>query len=190
MRPHHFLPTMLAAMTTAASASVTVTTSYNDWQAAAGSRITQLTFQGIDPSGSGFHEQYASFGVTDPEPNDIILLTAGRWTLQSLPWSPPTVTFVFSTAISAVGWTSIASLQTADLFLGGTLVASAVPMPGGAGWPFAGLVSDQSFDKVVMTHQALGGVGILDDLWFPTIPAPPAMAVGVIAALASRRRRG
>ena len=81
--------------------------------------------------------------------------------------------------------------QTATLFLGGTAVASNIFMPGGppsSGWTFSGLVSDLAFDKVVITPIFPADAGV-DDLWFPTIPAPPALAVAALAALGSRRRR-
>ena len=74
---------------------------------------------------------------------------------------------------------------------GGTAVASNIFMPGGppsSGWTFSGLVSDLAFDKVVITPIFPADAGV-DDLWFPTIPAPPALAVAALAALGSRRRR-
>ncbi len=190
MRPTISAATLVLAATATAPASVAVTTSYNDWQAAAGPQITQLTFQGIGPGGTGFNNQYASFGVTDPEGNDVITLDNGIWTLQSFPFGPNTVTFVFNAPVTAVAWTAIQN-QTATLFLGGTAVASNIFMPGGppsSGWTFSGLVSDLAFDKVVITPIFPADAGV-DDLWFPTIPAPPALAVAALAALGSRRRR-
>lgn len=190
MRPTISAAALVLAATATAPASVAVTTSYNDWQAAAGPQITQLTFQGIGPGGTGFNNQYASFGVTDPEGNDVITLDTGIWTLQSMPFGPPTVTFQFGAPLAAVGW-SAPHNQTAALYLGGELVASNIFMPGGppsTGWTFSGLVSDLAFDNVVIAPMPFGNA-VVDDLWFPTIPAPPALAVAALAALGSRRRR-
>ena len=95
MRPTISAATLVLAATATAPASVAVTTSYNDWQAAAGPQITQLTFQGIGPGGTGFNNHYASFGATDPEGNDVITIDNGISTHQSFNLKPNTHMFVF-----------------------------------------------------------------------------------------------
>jgi len=182
------------SLAAAASGNVMVTTSLPDWQASVGAPITQLTFEGIGPAGSGFQNQYSALGVVDPEPNDSITFHVGRWYLSgfNLPVPPATITFQFSSPIHAVGWTAYAD-QTADLYLGGSLVASGVMMPGGAfpdWWPFSGLISDTAFDKVVITRPGpAGGVfAAVDDVWFQSVPSPPSILVGALALMIRRRR--
>ena len=174
-----------------ATAEVTVFTSQTDWHSAMNAPTTQLTFQGIGPSGTFFQNQYASLGVTDPEPNDWIQFELGRWTLQSFGTSPYTITLSFDSLIHAIGWTSPFD-QLATFYAGDQVVAANVLMVGDLStWPFAGLVSDAAFDRVVITHPgSLHTVfAAVDDVWFETVPSPSTLALIGLSLLGAARRR-
>ena len=173
-----------------ATAAVTVITSQPAWQSAMNAPTTQLTFQGIGPSGTVFQNQYASFGITDPEPNDRILNLLGRWVLQSFDTNPYTISLMFAGPIQSVGWTSQIN-QLATLYAGDQVVAANVFMPGDFTWPFAGLVSDVAFDRVVIEHPGAPGsvVAQVDDVWFATVPAPSGLALLFVSLVGATRRR-
>jgi hypothetical protein len=199
------LPIGLSAALLASPASASVVTYFNDyagWSAAAGP-TTMIDF--VPPGGTAQvvpGDFYQDLGVT----------LSGYWTNNPVAWSllplggsssdgwhgrpsgfPPQVmgALNFSEPIQAFAVDQVvASQMGVSFFLGGVFISTVyIAVPQGQ-WNqnhFFGWRTDFAFDRVVIEPGGINGGA--DNVYFSTIPAPGAVALGVIATLAAERRR-
>ena len=169
----------------AAHCAVVEYTNKPTWQGAAGNYST-ITFTEL-PVNTLITNQYSNLGVLFTDNSDYIFQNQafvndgyglnGALDFTTLHFTQP----MYSIAADFPG-----SLDFRLYYLGNLIFQSTHFGNGGPGW-FAGLVSDNPFDKVVIFDSGL----FIDDLHFgPAIPAPGALALAAIAgAFSSRRRR-
>ena len=179
--------------------SVTITNTLADWQALAGPNVTFIGFgEAPPPYPQTLTTQYASVGLTDPEPNDTMLGWVSDWSVDHVVLLgaplmgvhvPSTITLAFSSPIHAVAVSYGPSTQFVDLLLGDTVVAADVALPtfsSGVG----GLYSTLAFDRYVLKpNNQLNGAAFIDDLWFESVPSPGVLYLLGVAIMAARRRR-
>jgi hypothetical protein len=173
-------------------ASVTVYSSVGNpnaktqWQSAAGPYST-ITFAELGlPSGTWLNEQYAYLGVHFTDGSDQIYQNAGflqdGWGLNGA-LDESTLKFDAPMTTIAADFPGTVKIQ---LYSQGTLIYSS-PLLGTSGLGhFVGLISTDPFDKAILTDIGL----FIDNLYFgPPIPAPGALAMLALSALAAPHRR-
>lgn len=165
----------------------TVIKGFDAWSAAAGPSI-KLDFVFSEPQ--VLSNQYEMFGVTFL-PNGTVSYPSGSfqqdgWGIKNL-FPEFEVRMRFDTPAYSIGvW--FPGDVFAKLYWQGALVYSS-PWLGTPpqGPSFGGIVATQPFDEVAFFSSTT--VTAIDDLYFSTIPAPGALALGAISLFAAGRRR-
>ena len=168
----------LMLLSAPASADVLEFTDKDEWIEAVG-EFTTIDFTGF-PEGTWITDQYADFGILFTDGDDWIHNTCGYvndcWGLAGGDGNDQ-IMLAFDTEEAYIGVDFPGDLQI-DLFAAGKLIYRAVFIAGGNG-NFAGLVSTELFDSVVLSDPVFGFVAI-DDLHFG--PPPPESARGTSMA--------
>lgn len=183
------------AFTGRANSSVTAFYNINDpadtkqaWTSAAGS-YTTITFTGY-PANTIITTQYQPLGVMFLDGTDRISASSGLYPNDGfgLNGAFDESTLVFSTPIHSIAVDHPGSVQI-DLYFQGSMFYSSIVFYSQGIGGFAGLVSDQPFDKAFISDPNSGL--FIDDLHFgPPVPAPPAALVMLTGAtLLGRSRR-
>jgi hypothetical protein len=164
-------------------------TEYNDrasWEAAVGA-FTSIRFTEV-PVNVIVTDQYASYGATFTDGDDFSLASAAFINdgtgLHGSPTGSISITFAAPQHWIAVDFPG--DIQFALLRAGEVVHTSGLFGVGGVG-NFGGLVSTEPFDAVRL-YDPFDPVVVIDDLHFG-VPAPGALMLLCVAALAPRRRR-
>jgi len=157
------------------------------WQNAAGSYST-ITFTEL-PANTWITNQYAHLGVTFTDGSDQVAYMPGAFLNDDFglngAFDESTLSFSQPMYTIAIEFPGAAQLEL--YYLGQLIYISSKFGGSGAGW-FAGLISDQPFDEVLMYDPSSGF--FVDDLHFgPAIPAPGVIAVLLTAGLVRPWRR-
>lgn len=170
-------------------AVVTIFTQRSDWQSTVGPH-TSITFHGF-PKHTLITTQYAQLGVVFPDGNDVIdyndsFLNDGVG-LVSNDFVFGTIHMTFAQPITSIAADFLGTMDI-QLFERGQLIYNS-PVFFDSSSRFRGLASTTPFDAAVIRDPSNGAVNI-DDLYFgPPIPAPGAVGVMALVALARTRRR-
>jgi len=192
-----FVLSVSAITASRAGAEVVVTFSKVSWESMVGGPNTKLGFNDLTvfPNPIVFTDQYASFGVTATQGDDLVLWGAfqdQRGLFGRYPTGPgdPSITLAFAAPIHSVGFRALSGLSL-DLYSGETQVASGVILgPFHPPEKFAGLHSTIAFDRVHLKSTAgPADAAVIDDLYFETIPAPGGFVVMLAVCAGGRRRR-
>ena len=156
------------------------------WEAAVGA-FTTIDFTDF-PHGTIITTQYSGLGATFTDGNDTIFVYPDAFPIDGVGLDAQgSITISFSTPMSYIGVDFPGSLHI-DLFSGGSPIYSSSNFGGiGAGF-FAGLVTQSTFDEVLLTDW-FDGLAAIDNLSFGIIPAPGTLALLGLAGLMSTRRR-
>lgn len=172
----------------AATGAVTEYTNNVQWQNAAGA-FTTITFTEL-PTDTLVTTQYAPLGVTFTDGSDYTMYTESFVNDQhGLNGALDNISLSFSQPMQSIAVDYPGAVKFYLYFQGQLFYESThffVLGPSGTGG-FAGLISEQPFDSVVIYDSGV----FIDDLHFgPAIPAPAALALmGLAAAFARRRGR-
>lgn len=159
------------------------------WFDDVGAGATSITTIGFDDLGNAIvTDQYAHFGVIFDGDNGTIGEDFGiyndGWGLRG----QPNIAFEFDSPRNAIAADYPGSIRF-SLYLDGDLVGIEDFFTINFG-NFAGLVSEVSFDSVVVERAiATGDPTFIDDLHFATIPAPSALVPVLIVSLYRCRGR-
>jgi hypothetical protein len=157
------------------------------WLAAAGAH-TAITFLGY-PQNTNITTQYSNLGITFTDGIDLIdnaptAFPNDGWGINGA-LDSTTLYFALPTTSLAADFPGFIQYK---LFWHEQLIFTSNIMGGGGAGHFAGVVSDQPFDRAVILDP-LGGL-FFDDLYFgPPVPAPAALPLLALAALRGRSRR-
>jgi hypothetical protein len=168
-------------------AAVQQFTNKAQWISAAGS-FTTLTFTGF-PLNTNITTQYSSLGATFTDGVDLVqfapdLYLNDGWGLNG---AFDSTTIVFSTPMRTIA-AEFPGIVQFRLYNQNQLIFISMGFGTSGVGHFGGLVSDQPFDKIIVSDPT-GGL-FVDDLHFgPGIPAPSALALFGLAALRGRSRR-
>jgi len=184
--PLHILACIVAlsAASGESRAEIIEFTDKAEWEAAAGA-FTTIDFTGFD-SGTIITTQYIDLGIVFADGDDTI--HPGDYFLDGWGLAGHEATdALFTTAMNVLAADFPGSLII-ELYAGGELLYS-----NGFGGPgdvhFAGIVSTDPFDQVVLHRENYDFV-FIDDLHFgPPIPGAPVVVPLVLAAVTKRRRR-
>jgi hypothetical protein len=166
-------------------------TDKDEWFNAVGG-VTTITFTG-SAHGTPLIDQYLDRGVLFTNPTVYWYSDAG---FPNDEWGAATYGPMRMTFTQPMNWMAVdhPNLIYIRLFVAGTMIYE-TQWPGfgggGAGF-FAGLVSPLPFDEVEILKEPFGSPWVfIDDLHFgmPLVPAPGALALLGLAALAMRRLR-
>jgi hypothetical protein len=168
----------------------TVINGFENWSAAAGP-ASKIDF--VFDRWQFVTDQYQHLGVTLPDGNVIGFPQSGLfqqdgWGAENYIGTPAQIRLVFDAPRYAIGaW--FPGTLFAKLYWQGELVYSSPDLftfP--LSYAFGGIVSTTPFDEVVFYRPSIHIA--IDDIYFGNaIPAPGAVALGVIATLAAGRRR-
>ena len=184
----HAVAALICASVLPAHAGVTEFTDRAEWETAVG-QFTTIDFTGF-PKGTTITDQYADLGVFFTDGNDVIrmgefLFPNDGWGLGGGFFDDIEVSFDAPQLWIAVQYPGDVRFE---LFDGGQLIfTSSDNFPGGGAGFFAGLVSTQFFDAVIISDPTDSFVSI-DDLHFG-VPAPPTLALLAFGAVVTCRRR-
>jgi len=193
----HLVMFSILSITLSAHADIQNFTDFDEWSNVVESDFATIDFTGF-PDDTEITDQYSDLGVTFPEFNIIFGPSSGLpndgWGLRGFAGDPPwsediPITVEFSEPVTSVAVDFPGGAQIA-LFDGEKMIAESDPFGfGGIGF-FGGVVSDQPFDKAIISDW-IGGDVFIDDLHFgPPIPAPAALsALGVAIFWTGCRRR-
>ena len=179
--------TAVAAWCAPAHAGVTEFTERAEWETAVG-QFTTIDFTGF-PEFTIITDQYEDLGVLFTDGNDTILFNNGFLNdgvgLSGRAFDDIELSFVTPHLWIAVDYPGDVRIQLFDR--GALIFTSSDNFPGGGFGFFAGLVSTEFFDGVIISDPTDDAV-FIDDLHFG-VPAPPTLAVLAFGALAACRRR-
>jgi len=176
---------VVMAWTGPALGAVVEYTSRAQWQAAAASYST-ITFTEI-PVNTLITNQYAHLGALFTDGSDFThatnsFLNDGIGLNAAL----DETTIVFTKPMTSIGCDYPGGMRF-TLFSEGEIIYVSTSWFGEPIGSFAGLVTDQPFDQVLLQDPSSGT--FLDDLYFgPPIPGPGAFALMAMPLVASRRR--
>jgi len=163
---------------------------FDEWHAVAGEHtLIDFTEYG---HGTILMDEYAHLGVTFSSPG-VLVLESGAFPPDGHGITGAEETeLVFDGPRSSFGVTFPGTIVF-DLYLGVEVVSlNHIYLSDGAG-SFAGLVSDEPFDTVVLRSFSTGAQPFIGDLYFgQPVPGPGAWAIGVAAMMgigSGRRRR-
>jgi hypothetical protein len=171
-----------------ASANIVEYTNKVAWQNAAGSYST-ITFTEL-PANTWITNQYAHLGVTFTDGSDQVAYMPGAFLNDDygLNGALDETTLSFSQLMYTIAVDHPGAVRF-ELYYQHRLIyiSSDFHAPGGIGG-FAGLISDQPFDEVLMYDPSSDF--FVDDLHFgPAIPAPAVLTLLVGAGFVQRRKR-
>ena len=161
-------------------------TNKDEWIAAVG-RFTTIGFTGF-PDGTFITDQYADLGVLFTDGFDNIACCSKN-TFPNDGAGLDGHSAIHLSFDSPQAWIAVhfPGAVKFELFSGGDLIYTSSNFGGGGTGFFAGLLSSDLFDAVVLSDPFVGDV-FIDDLHFG-VPAPPALAVLALASLFSPRSR-
>lgn len=170
------------------SATVAVYENQADWQNAVNHHYTTIGFTGW-PDWTIITNQYANLGIeftdgTDRVRNNPnIFLNDGSGLYGAI----TSITMQFAAPIYYMAHWYL-STSKLELYLGGSLIYTSPTFDPPTPHHFVGFVSTQPFDRARI-FSPVGAEINVDDLYFQPIPAPGALALLGLAALARHRRR-
>jgi len=181
--------TFIAVVAQSAVCDVQVFSDNEKWQ----NNTDGFTFIGFTeyPQGTILTDQYADLGVTFPEANAAVLesdflFEDGHGIFRDTPSGFDNIWVEFDEPVTAIAVDFLGLIQF-ELFTDDKSIHLSNPYSDNGGG-FAGLISEQSFDKARIFDP--GGVTAIDNLYFgPPIPAPGVLGGFAIAALCFHRRR-
>jgi hypothetical protein len=187
------IPCCIAIIGVPTNASVTVTTNHQQWQANVSAHTTiDFTDQ---PNFTTITTQYAQVGITFTDGNDFVQVTTSFPTDSHGLISTDgfaqlgTVHMSFALPTTSLAFHFIGGLQI-ELYNMGRIVYTSANYSAGF-TPFVGLVSTIPFDAAIVRDYDDPTIAI-DNIYFgPPIPAPGAMTllgIGALALTAKRRR--
>ena len=159
-----------------------------EWETLAGD-FTTIGFNDL-PSQTWVTEQYAHLGAHFVDGLDLVLYGPATYPRDGFGLDGfGEIHVVFDMPLTSIALDFPGAVQF-ELYSGAQLIYISPEFGGSGVGFFVGLVSTDTFDKVVLTDQGMTPTVAIDDLHFgPPIPAPPVMALLALAAWRSPRRR-
>lgn len=180
------LATIITVAPAEAGATVTVYTDKAQWISAMGSH-TKIDFTGYTAN-TNITTQYAALGVLFPEGDERFQMYNGYsdgWGLLSIP-AHVTMSFtqpMYGMAIEYTGINDIKLFDHGNLFYTSQWFFAEF-------FPFVGVISTTPFDSALINDPSGGPATTIDNLYFgPAVPAPAALGLFAIGAMAPHRRR-
>ena len=170
-----------------ADGSVIEFSNQTEWEAAVG-RFTTIDFTGF-PEATNITNQYEDLGITFTDGIDLIRLNNNTFPNDGagLDGLANGIEVSFDTPQLWIAVEYPGDVRFELFSEGGLIFTSTDNFPGGGAGFFAGLLSTQPFDAVIISDPTDSFISI-DDLHFG-VPAPPTLALLALATLFGARRR-